>query len=166
MDRLQVDQNSEALEVAAGSGAITHVLAKRVKSLLATDFAPDMIAMLRERLRAQGVDHVTYEVMDGQALAIDDAQFDRAACAFGLMLFPNRAKGFAELHRVLRPGGRAMVSAWSGPEQFEALEIFLGAVRRAFPDLPPPPAPGRSVSPTSPPSAPASPSCSDRTRRE
>ena len=51
-DRLDLDSSTEALEVAAGSGALTHVLAKRVKSLLATDFAADMIAILRDRMRA------------------------------------------------------------------------------------------------------------------
>lgn len=140
-DRLNVDSTTEALEVAAGSGALTQALAKRVKSLLATDFAPDMIAILRDRMRAAGADHVTCEVMDGQALALDDASFDRAACCFGLMLFPHRAKGFAEMRRVLRRGGRAVVTGWAGPEKFEALGIFLRAMRAAFPDMPPPPGP-------------------------
>jgi len=140
-DRLDVDSDTEALEVAAGSGALTQALAKRVKSLLATDFAEEMIAILRERMRANGAENVTCEVMDGQALALDDASFDRAACSFGLMLFPDRAKGFAELRRALRPGGRALVTGWAGPENFQALGIFLQAVRMAFPNMPPPPAP-------------------------
>jgi len=140
-DRLDVDSDTEALEVAAGSGAFTQALAKRVKSLLATDFAEEMIAILRERMRANGAENVTCEVMDGQALALDDASFDRAACSFGLMLFPDRAKGFAELRRALRPGGRALVTGWAGPENFQALGIFLQAVRMAFPNMPPPPAP-------------------------
>lgn len=140
-DRLDVDAGTEALEVAAGSGAFTQVLAKRVKSLLATDFATEMINILRERMRANGERHVTCKVMDGQALDLDDATFDRAACSFGLMLFPNRAKGFAEIRRVLRPGGRAMVSAWAGPDRVQALGIFLQAMRAAFPDMPPPPGP-------------------------
>jgi SAM-dependent methyltransferase len=140
-DRLDLDSSTEALEVAAGSGALTHVLAKRVKSLLATDFAADMIAILRDRMRAAGADHVTCEVMDGQALALDDARFDRAACSFGLMLFPDRAKGFAEMRRVLRPNGRALVTGWAGPEKSEGLGIFLGAMVAAFPNMPPPPGP-------------------------
>jgi SAM-dependent methyltransferase len=141
VDRLDVDASTEALEVAAGSGALTQALSKRVKSLLATDFAPEMVEILRERVRAAGAHHVNCEVMDGQALALDDGSFDRAACSFGLMLFPDRAKGFAELRRVLRPGGRAMVSGWAGPDKFEAFGLFLGAMKAAFPDLPPPPGP-------------------------
>lgn len=141
VERLDVDSSTEALEVAAGSGALTQALAKRVKSLLATDFAPDMVEILRERVRAAGAEHVRCEVMDGQALTLEDNSFDRAACSFALMLFPNRAKGFEELRRVLRPGGRAMVSAWAGPDKFEAFGLLMGAMRAAFPGLPPPPAP-------------------------
>lgn len=140
-DRLDVDSTMDALEVAAGCGALTEVLAKRVKSLLATDFAPDMIAILRERMRAVGADHVTCKVMDGQALECDDDCFDRVACSFALMLFPQRDKGFAEMRRVLRPGGRALVTGWAGPDKFEAMGIFLTAMRAAFPQMPPPPGP-------------------------
>ena len=139
VDRLDVNDGTEALEVAAGSGAITETLAKRVKSLLATDFSPQMLEILRKRLAT--ANNVRFALMDGQALQLEDASFDRAACCFGLMLFPDRAKGFAELRRVLRPGGRAVVAGWAGPDKFEAFGIFLAAMQKAFPDMPPPPAP-------------------------
>lgn len=138
VERLDVDASTEALEVAAGSGALTETLSGRVKSLLATDFSPKMIEVLRERMQAVGAANVTCKVMDGQALEIEDAGFDRAACSFALMLFPDRAKGFSELRRVLRPGGRAVVSGWAGPDKFEAFGLLLQAMRAAFPDMPPP----------------------------
>ncbi len=139
--RLEVGADMEAVEVAAGTGALTLELAQRAKHVLATDFAPGMIEVLRERAVAAGCDNVTCEVMDGMALDIEDARYDRGASSFGMMLFPDRAKGFAELRRVLRPGGRAAVSGWAGPAEFESFAIFLGALKAAFPDLPPPPAP-------------------------
>lgn len=141
VERLDVGVETAALEVGAGSGALTETLSRRVKSLLATDFAPKMVNLLRDRMRAVGAAHVTCEVMDGQALALEDARFDRAACSFALMLFPNRAKGFSELRRVLRPGGRAVISAWAGPDKFEVFGLLLDAMRTAFPDMPPPPQP-------------------------
>lgn len=116
-------------------------LARRVKSVLATDFSPRMLEVLRERMQAAGITNVTVEQMDGQALSVEDASFDCAACSFALMLFPDRAKGFSELRRALRPTGRAMVSAWAGPDKFEAFELFLSALKAAFPDMPPPPVP-------------------------
>lgn len=141
VDRLDADLNSEVLEVGAGSGALTEVLFPRVKSVLATDFAPKMIEILRERLADAGATNVRCEVMDGQALALDDASFDSAACSFALMLFPDRAKGFSELCRVLHSGGRAVVSGWAGPDKFEVFGLLLDAMRAAFPDMPAPPSP-------------------------
>lgn len=141
VERLEVNASTEALEVGAGSGALTQTLSRRVKSLLATDFSPKMIEVLGERMQALGANNVTCKVMDGQALELEDASFDRAASSFALMLFPDRAKGFSELRRVLRPGGCAVVSAWTGPDKFEAFGLFLDATRAAFPDMPPPPSP-------------------------
>jgi SAM-dependent methyltransferase len=139
--RLDADPQHEALEVAAGAGALTSQLAKKVKSLLATDFSPKMIDIVKQRMQAEGADNVKYEVMDGQDLRLEDNSFDCAASSFGIMLFPDRHKGFAELNRVVRPGGRVMVSGWSGPDKYEGFRLFFGAIQKAFPDMPPPPSP-------------------------
>ena len=100
-----------------------------------------MIEVLRERLAALGATNVQCEVMDGQALELEDGSFDAAACSFALMLFPDRRRGFTELHRVVRPHGRVAVSGWAGPDRFEAFGLFLSALRAAIPDLPPPASP-------------------------
>lgn len=139
--RLDVDENATVLEVGAGSGAFTEVVFPRVKSVLATDFSPRMVQVLRERLKVLGATNVQAEVMDGQALDLADASFDAAACSFALMLFPDRRRGFAELCRVVRPNGRVAISAWAGPEKFESFGLFLAAVQAALPDMPPPPSP-------------------------
>lgn len=141
VDRLDLGSAAEVLEVGAGSGALTEALSRRVRSVFATDFAPGMIDTLRERLRNAGVTNVRCEIMDGQALDLQDGSFDGAASSFALMLFPDRAKGFGELRRVLRPGGRAVVSGWAGPDKFEAFGLLVDGLHAAFPDMPPPPSP-------------------------
>jgi SAM-dependent methyltransferase len=139
VSRLELSGVESAIEVGAGSGALTQLLSERVASLVATDFSPAMIDLLRDRMASAG--HVRCEVMDGQSLTLDDASVDVAASSFALMLFPSRSNGFSELNRVVRPGGRVAVSAWAGPDRFEAFALFLAALNRAFPDLPPPPSP-------------------------
>jgi len=135
IDRLDVDDQTHVLEVAAGSGALTESLSRKVKSVLATDFSPRMLKLLDERMSAAGIGNTTFRVMDGQSLTIDDASFERVACSFGIMLFPERHKGFSELVRVLRPGGKAVVSGWAGPEKFEALGLFMKGIQKAIPEL-------------------------------
>lgn len=139
--RLKPDNSMSAIEVAAGTGALTLQLAPQVHSLLATDFAPSMVEVLDERLAATSLNNVTTKVMDGMALSAGDGTFERAASSFAIMLFPDRAKGLSELHRVLKTDGRAALSAWAGPDEFEAFDIFLQGLKVAFPDMPPPPAP-------------------------
>jgi ubiquinone/menaquinone biosynthesis C-methylase UbiE len=141
IDRLDLNGKTKTIEVAAGSGALTGLLAKNVKSLLATDFSPKMIGLAKRKIAKAGIANVEFEVMDGQALLVDDDTFDRAACSFGLMLFPDRHKGFSELYRILRPGGRAVVSGWAGPERFEAFGLFMEAIQKALPEFPKPTSP-------------------------
>ena len=59
--------------------------------------------------------------------------FDLAVSMFGLMFFPDRRKGFAELHRVLAPGGQALVSSWAPASQSPLMRTDLcrAAARRA-----------------------------------
>lgn len=141
VERLALDGTQSVLEVAAGTGALTFALAEHAGSVLATDFAPKMLEVLQERLDAGGPTNVRLQRMDGLALSVEDGCFDRAACSFALMLFPDRAQGFRELRRAVRSGGRVAVSGWAGPDRFDLFALFLDALNRAFPDRPAPPAP-------------------------
>jgi len=104
-----------------------------------------------ERLRARALreglgERLRAEVMDGQALAVGDGEFDAAFSIFGLIFFPDRAAGFREMRRALGPGGRAVVAGWCGPERVATAQVVLHALATALPDLPLPPAPPPVVS--------------------
>jgi len=45
-----------------------------------------------------------------------DASFDLMLCQHGLQFFPDKAAALAEMHRVLTPGGRLLVSVWRSIE--------------------------------------------------
>ena len=141
IDLLQIEPYGKAIEVACGSGILTVPLARKVDSLLATDFSSEMIKLAKESVEDAGMLNVRFEVMDGQALEVADNSMNYAASSFGIMLFEDRIQGFRELNRVLMPEGRAVVSAWAGPDRFEAFGLFLRALSTAFPDLPKPESP-------------------------
>lgn len=127
---------AHVLDVAAGPGTLALVAAPHAGRVVAVDFAEDMVAILRSRVAAGGTPNVEALVADGQALPFDDATFDGAFSMFGLMFFPDRAAGFREMARVLRPGGRAVVSGWAPLDEVPLLTAMFGAVAALLPCFP------------------------------
>ncbi|WP_245664735.1 class I SAM-dependent methyltransferase [Nocardia grenadensis] len=104
---------ARVVDVAAGPGTLSLLAAEHAERVDAVDFSAPMIEQLERAVTAAGADNVVARVGDGQELPFADAEFDAAFSMFGLMFFPDRARGFAELFRVLRPGGVAVVSSWA-----------------------------------------------------
>jgi SAM-dependent methyltransferase len=124
------------LDVATGPGTLALMAAARGAQVSALDFSAGMIANLRRRAAEQGAADLDIRIGDGQALPFADNAFDGAFSLFGLMFFPDRGAGFRELLRTLRPGGKAVVSAWAPAEgAFAALPLIL---REILPELPAP----------------------------
>jgi ubiquinone/menaquinone biosynthesis C-methylase UbiE len=103
------------LDVATGTGALSVKAAKlnpRCK-VLAVDFSPKMIEMLNQRKAKENLTNLETAIMDGQHLTLEDNSFDAAYSLFGLIFFQDRKKGFKELYRVLKPGGKVGVSTYT-----------------------------------------------------
>jgi ubiquinone/menaquinone biosynthesis C-methylase UbiE len=106
------------LDIATGTGIAAEAAAEVVGpsgQVVAADVSPAMVERARERLG--GLPNVAFAVEDGQHLALPDESFDAVLCNMGLMYFPDPARGLAEFRRVLRPGGRAVVSNNTTPER-------------------------------------------------
>lgn len=130
---------SKLLDVATGSGIVALDAARRGADVLATDFSPSMADRLRQRVSRQGLTNIAVEIMDGQALDLPDASFDFVTCNFGVIFFPDPGAGFAEMVRVLRPGGKALITTWGPPERVELFSIMGAAMKQVIPDFTMPP---------------------------
>jgi ubiquinone/menaquinone biosynthesis C-methylase UbiE len=126
------------LDVAAGSGALSIPAARLGARGLATDQSPVMLALLAKRARAEGL-AVETRVMDGHALALPDDSFDLAGSQFGVMLFPDMPRGLAEMVRVVRPGGRVLLTAYGDPHRIDFLAFFVRAIQSVRSDFTGPP---------------------------
>ncbi len=136
-----VGPDDRVLDVASGAGAATVIAARQTGDVVAADFSSEMVAALRERAAAEGLDNVTVEEMDAQALGFEDDSFDAAISVFGVMIVPDRVRAFSEMARVTRPGSRIVVTSWQAPPQNDWMAIFLETMQRAMPDADPPPPP-------------------------
>jgi len=136
--RVRLQAGEDFLDVAAGSGALSIPAARIGASVLATDQSPAMLELLQKRAQADGLSIKT-QVMDGHALSLNDGTFDVAASQFGVMLFPDMPKGLSEMARVVKPGGRVLVSAYGDPHQIEFLGFLVEAVQAVRPEFNGPP---------------------------
>lgn len=112
------------VDVAAGPGTLSLLAARLGVQVTAVDFSPQMIAFLRERATKEGL-NIDTRIGDGMALELAEKSFDAAYSMFGLMFFPDRPRGFRELYRVLRPGGRAVVSSWQPMQNSRSINVFF-----------------------------------------
>ncbi len=119
LDLLEPLEGAALLDLAAGAGGAALQAARRGAHVTAVDAAPGMVARIRERARGAGLGTVSGRVMDGTALDLPAGAFDAALSSFGVVLFADAARGMAELHRVLRPGGRVAVVTWTDPHRYE-----------------------------------------------
>jgi ubiquinone/menaquinone biosynthesis C-methylase UbiE len=130
------DGTGKVLDVACGPGTLSLLIHDRAREIHAVDFAPGMLACFDREIARRGLANVKTWHMDGQNLAFGDDEFDWAFSIFGLMFFPDRARGFRELWRTLRPGGRAAVTSWAPVADSTAMQMMFGAMGAAFPRKP------------------------------
>lgn len=100
--------SARVLEVAAGTGLVTAALAPHVGSLVATDYADNMVARLAARVNELQLANVRCEAADIYALRFEPASFDAVVAANVLHLVPDLPGALASLRRVLAPGGKLL----------------------------------------------------------
>lgn len=131
--------DARVLDVACGPGTLSLELAPRVRELVALDFSPRMIAELEQRAAQKQLANLLTVHGDGQQLPFGDSEFDAGFSIFGLMFFPDRARGLSELLRVLRPGAGAVVSSWAPLSEAPLMKAMFGALAAADPSFIVPP---------------------------
>jgi len=123
----------DVLDVACGNGNTTIPAAQAGGRVTGVDLTPELLQAGRVAAAAAGV-QIDWREGDAEALPFEDAQFDVVLSSFGCMFAPRHEVVAAEIARVLRPGGRLGLCAWT-PE---------GTIGRFFElmskHLPPPPA--------------------------
>lgn len=133
-----VGAEDRVLDIATGPGTLALLAAAHATHVTAVDFSPRMIEELQQRAAREGVGNVEGAVMDAQSLALPDGAFDAAFCLFAFFFFPDRARAFREMYRVLRPGGRALIATWAPIDRRPLMQVGFEAFQEALPQLPRP----------------------------
>jgi len=103
------------LDIAGGTGDLAAAFAKQVGptgQVWLTDINESMLCVGRDKLLNKGL-VAPILVCDAEALPFPDNYFDRVSVAFGLRNMTHKERALAEMHRVLKPGGKLLVLEFS-----------------------------------------------------
>ncbi len=113
--RAGVRPGAKVLDIAGGTGDLAKAFAKRAGpdgEVWLTDINASMLAVGRDRMLDAGLLLPT-AICDAEALPFPDRHFDLVTVAFGLRNMTHKDRALAEMHRVLRPGGKLLVLEFS-----------------------------------------------------
>jgi ubiquinone/menaquinone biosynthesis C-methylase UbiE len=96
------------LEIAPGPGFLSIELARRGLSVRALDISSTFVEIARRNAAAEGVE-ARFELGNASALPVECASMDFVVCRAAFKNFSEPVKALAEMRRVLRPGGTALV---------------------------------------------------------
>jgi len=126
------------LDLCAGTGDVSFAIADQAHPahVMVTDFTPEMLEVARHKAPAhQGTTELAFQLADAQALPFDDASFDVVTVAFGVRNLPERERNFAEVLRVLKPGGRYVILEFSTPPFAPWRAVYHVYLRYAIPAI-------------------------------
>jgi len=112
-----------ALDVACGTGKVTASLLRAVSpsgSVVGVDISTRMIERAMARIDRAGVSFV---VGDALQLPVADRSFDAATIAFGMRNLADYRRGFEEMRRAVKPGGRVVCLEIARPRSWHGRVI-------------------------------------------
>jgi SAM-dependent methyltransferase len=106
---------AEVLEIGLGYGTLSGELMRRGARYQGVDIAAGPVEMVRHRMRLAGLPHAEEHVVQASALSLPYAahSFDRVFTIGCLHHTGHTGRAVAEVHRVLRPGGTAVVMLYN-----------------------------------------------------
>jgi ubiquinone/menaquinone biosynthesis C-methylase UbiE len=124
---------ARVLDVGCGAGHLSFAVAAKAGAVVAADLSPEMLAAVAAEAKRRGLDNLATQQASAEALPFADASFDAVCTRFSAHHWADVRRGVAEMHRVLKPGGRLIVIDVVGPDSalfdthLQALELLRDA---------------------------------------
>jgi ubiquinone/menaquinone biosynthesis C-methylase UbiE len=122
-----VPAGGSVLEIAPGPGFLSIELAKRGLQVRAVDISKTFVEIARRNAEAEGI-AVQFEQGNAAALPVKDASVDFAVWRAAFKNFTEPVKALAEMRRVLRPGGTALLIDLRRDVSMAEIKHHIGAM--------------------------------------
>jgi ubiquinone/menaquinone biosynthesis C-methylase UbiE len=122
-----------ALDVACGTGVVARSMVPLVGErgkVVGLDINPSMLEVACKQF-SDHCDEIDWREGRAENLPFPNSDFDLVTCQQGLQFF-NRPVALREMHRVLRPNGRAAIAVWQSLDQNPFYKTVFGAVAAVF----------------------------------
>jgi len=131
-------QPATILDLATGTADLAIALAKRNPQahIVGMDISEKMLEIGKRKVAKQKMDsQIELRIGNAANLPFEDNTFDAVTVAFGVRNFEDLDKGLSEIHRVLKPNGRAVILEFSMPEHFPVKQLYRFYFKHLLPHI-------------------------------
>ena len=123
---LQKDQPKQILDIATGTGDFAiEALALNPDRIVGVDISSGMLEVGKQKMKKRKFDDIIeMQLGDSEKLLFNDNTFDAVIVAFGVRNFENLKKGLSDMHRVIKPGTKAVIIEFSRPKRFPMKQLY------------------------------------------
>jgi demethylmenaquinone methyltransferase/2-methoxy-6-polyprenyl-1,4-benzoquinol methylase len=127
INELKKDQPKLILDVATGTGdfAFEALSILNPEKIVGVDISQGMLDIAQQKITKRGLG-AQFEIKlgDSEKLPFEAGEFDAVTVAYGVRNFENLEMGMADINRVLKPGGKAVVLEFSKPKVFPVKQLY------------------------------------------
>lgn len=138
IDSVEAAPDDLWLDIGCGTGELAFLATRTGATIHGADLSPALVETARRQAADRGHD-LSFEVADCESLPYADGTYDVVTSSVGVIFAPDHARVASELARVLRPGGRLALTAWTADGE-------IGEFFRLIGRYAPPPVEGAGVS--------------------
>jgi len=113
LEYLELQAGETLVDLGSGAGIDALIAARKVGpggQVIGVDMTPEMLTAARKNAEAAGAKQVDFREGRLEDLPVDDASVDAVTSNCVINLVPDKALVFSEIARILRPGGRLVIS--------------------------------------------------------
>ncbi len=127
INELKKNQPKLILDVATGTGdfAFEALSILKPEKIIGVDISQGMLDIAQQKINKRRMgDKFEIKLGDSEKLPFSDNQFDAVTVAYGVRNFEHLEKGLADIQRVLKKGGKAVVLEFSKPKVFPVKQLY------------------------------------------